>query len=144
MARRRLSPVQIGLIALAVVVAIAFLGFTKDIPFTRPYEVNAVFQSANSIRPGSPVRIAGVDVGKVKEVKADEDNQNAAVVVLQIDDEGRPRARGRDGQDPAAHLPRGQLLRRPPAWIAASRPSSRTAARSRSRRPPRRCSSTRC
>jgi phospholipid/cholesterol/gamma-HCH transport system substrate-binding protein len=91
MARRRtLSPVTIGLIALVVVVVIVFLGFTKDIPFTRPYEVNAVFQSANSIRPGSPVRIAGVDVGKVKEVKADEDNQNAAVVVLQVDDEGRP------------------------------------------------------
>ena len=143
MARRRLSPVTIGLIALAVVVVIVFLGFTKDIPFTKPYEINAVFQSANSIRPGSPVRIAGVDVGKVKEVKADEDT-DAAVVVLQIDDDGRPVQRGRDGQDPAAHLPRGQLLRRPQARLAASRPSSMTAARSRSRRPPRRCSSTRC
>ena len=69
------SPVMIGLIALAVVVVIVFLGFTKDIPFTKPFEINAVFQSANSIRPGSPVRIAGVDVGKVKEVKADEDDQ---------------------------------------------------------------------
>jgi phospholipid/cholesterol/gamma-HCH transport system substrate-binding protein len=88
--RKPRSPVVIGLIALAVVVVLVFLGFTKDIPFTKPYEVNAVFTSANSIRPGSPVRIAGVDVGKVKEVKADEDNQNAAVVVLQIDDEGLP------------------------------------------------------
>jgi phospholipid/cholesterol/gamma-HCH transport system substrate-binding protein len=88
--RRPRSPVAIGLIALAVIVVLVFLGFTKDIPFTKPYEVNAVFESANSIRVGSPVRIAGVDVGKVKEVKADEDNPNAAVVVLQIDDDGLP------------------------------------------------------
>ena len=42
-----------------------FLGFTKDIPFTTPFTVKATFASANSIRPGSPVRIAGVNVGKV-------------------------------------------------------------------------------
>jgi phospholipid/cholesterol/gamma-HCH transport system substrate-binding protein len=84
------SPVAIGLIALVVIVVLVFLGFTKDIPFTKPYEVNAVFESANSIRPGSPVRIAGVEVGKVKEIKADEDNPDVAVVVLQIDDDGLP------------------------------------------------------
>jgi phospholipid/cholesterol/gamma-HCH transport system substrate-binding protein len=88
--RRRRSPVAIGLVALAVIAVLIFLGFTKDIPFTTPYEVNAVFESANSIRPGSPVRIAGVDIGKVKEVKADDDNPEAAVVVLQIDDDGLP------------------------------------------------------
>jgi phospholipid/cholesterol/gamma-HCH transport system substrate-binding protein len=87
--RKPRSPVTIGVIALVVIVVLVFLGFTKDIPFTTPYEVNAVFQSANSIRPGSPVRIAGVDVGKVKEVKAEE-GTDAAVVVLQIDDEGLP------------------------------------------------------
>jgi phospholipid/cholesterol/gamma-HCH transport system substrate-binding protein len=87
--RKPRSPVAIGLIALAVIVVLLFLGFTKDIPFTRPFEVNAVFQSANSIRPGSPVRIAGVEVGKVKEVKADEDS-DAAVVVLQLKHEGLP------------------------------------------------------
>jgi phospholipid/cholesterol/gamma-HCH transport system substrate-binding protein len=90
-ARRRIprSPAVIGLIALAVIAVLVFLGFTKDIPFTRPYEVQAVFQSANSIRPNSPVRIAGVDVGKVKSVEA-QDGTDAAVVTLQIDDEGLP------------------------------------------------------
>ena len=87
--RKTLGNVPIGLIAAVVICVLVFLGFTKDIPFTAPYEVNAVFQSANSIRPGSPVRIAGVDVGKVKEVTAD-DETDAAVVVLQIDDEGLP------------------------------------------------------
>jgi phospholipid/cholesterol/gamma-HCH transport system substrate-binding protein len=87
--RKPRSPVAIGLIALVVILVLVFLGFTKDIPFTKPYEVNAVFQSANSIRPGSPVRIAGVEVGKVKEVKPHE-GTDAAVVVLQIDDDGLP------------------------------------------------------
>jgi phospholipid/cholesterol/gamma-HCH transport system substrate-binding protein len=87
--RKPRSPVAIGLIALAVIGVLVFLGWTKDIPFTQPYEVNAVFQSANSIRPGSPVRIAGVDVGKVKSVEPQE-GTDAAVVVLQIDDDGLP------------------------------------------------------
>jgi virulence factor Mce-like protein len=87
--RQPRNPVTIGLIATAVIVVLLFLGFTKDIPFTKPYEVNAVFQSANSIRPGSPVRIAGVDVGKVKEVKPEE-GSDAAVVVMQIKEEGLP------------------------------------------------------
>jgi len=87
--RKPRSPVAIGLIALAVLLVLVFLGWTKDIPFTKPYEVNAVFESANSIRPGSPVRIAGVEVGKVKEVKPQE-GTDAAVVVLQIDDDGLP------------------------------------------------------
>jgi phospholipid/cholesterol/gamma-HCH transport system substrate-binding protein len=83
------SPVTIGLIAVAVIVVLLFLGFTKDIPFTRPFEVQAVFQSANSIRPASPVRIAGVQVGKVKSVEAHE-GTDAAVVTLQIEDSGLP------------------------------------------------------
>ncbi|HEX2411919.1 MAG TPA: MlaD family protein [Solirubrobacteraceae bacterium] len=89
MRRRPPRNAMLGLIALAVILVIVFLGFTKDIPFTTPYQVNAVFESANSIRRGSPVRIAGVEVGKVKEVKPHE-GSDAAVVVLQIDDAGLP------------------------------------------------------
>ena len=44
------------------------LGFTKHIPFTHGYVLKAQFESANSIRPNSPVRIAGVEVGKVKKI----------------------------------------------------------------------------
>jgi virulence factor Mce-like protein len=89
MRRRPRSPVVIGLIALGVICVLVFLGWTKDIPFTSPYQVNAVFESANSIRAGSPVRIAGVEVGKVKEVKPHE-GSDGAVVVLSIDDDGLP------------------------------------------------------
>jgi phospholipid/cholesterol/gamma-HCH transport system substrate-binding protein len=87
--RRPRSPVTIGLITLVVSVVALYLGFTKDIPFTRPFEVRAVFQSANSIRVSSPVRIAGVDVGKVQKVEPHE-GTNAAVLVLKIDKDGLP------------------------------------------------------
>jgi phospholipid/cholesterol/gamma-HCH transport system substrate-binding protein len=89
MHRRRRSPVVIGLIALAVIAVIVFLGFTKDIPFTRPYEMQATFQSANSIRKGAPVRIAGVNVGKVSKIEAQKDG-NGAVVTMQISKQGLP------------------------------------------------------
>src|SRR5262245_53098583 len=86
---RGMSTVTIGAIAVAVIVVLVYLGFTKDIPFTKPYEVNAVFQSANSIRPSSPVRIAGVDVGKVASIERQEGG-DGAVVKLKIDEDGLP------------------------------------------------------
>jgi virulence factor Mce-like protein len=86
---KKRSPATIGLISLIVVLIAVFLGFTKDIPFTTPFEVKAVFQSANSIRVASPVRIAGVEVGKVKSVEASP-GSSASVVVLQINKAGLP------------------------------------------------------
>jgi phospholipid/cholesterol/gamma-HCH transport system substrate-binding protein len=87
--RQPRSPFAVGLIALVVIGILVFLGFTKDIPFTRGYEVKAVFQSANQLRPDSPVRIAGVEVGKVKKVEGQEGTNNA-VVTMSINDNGRP------------------------------------------------------
>jgi phospholipid/cholesterol/gamma-HCH transport system substrate-binding protein len=87
--REQRSPFVAGVIALVVIGILVFLGFTKDIPFTRPYEVKAVFQSSNSLRPDSPVRIAGVEVGKVKRVDAQDGTDNA-VVTMAIDKSGLP------------------------------------------------------
>ncbi|HTE59024.1 MAG TPA: MlaD family protein [Solirubrobacteraceae bacterium] len=87
--RQPRSPFAVGLIALLVIGILVFLGFTKDIPFTRGYEVTAVFNSANGLRPDSPVRIAGVDVGKVKRVEGQQGTDNA-VVTMAIDDSGLP------------------------------------------------------
>ena len=87
--RQPRSPFTVGLFALVVTAILVFLGFTKDIPFTRGYEVNAVFQSANGLRPNSPVRIAGVEVGKVKKIEGQE-GTNSAVVTMAINDNGRP------------------------------------------------------
>ena len=55
---------------LVVVIAIAsVLAFTKELPWGDAYEVQAVFASAQNLRPSSPVRIAGVNVGKVTTVE---------------------------------------------------------------------------
>ncbi|MEA2123338.1 MAG: phospholipid/cholesterol/gamma-HCH transport system substrate-binding protein [Solirubrobacteraceae bacterium] len=78
-----------GALTLVIVLIATYLGFTKDIPFTKPFTINAVFESANSIRPGSPVRIAGVAIGKVKKVSPLQ-NSSAAVVNMQILDKGLP------------------------------------------------------
>ena len=59
--RTGFNPVWVGLLVLIGVVIISYLGFTKNLPFSRGFEFKAVFPSANSIRLNSPVRIAGVE-----------------------------------------------------------------------------------
>src|SRR3712207_8622951 len=46
-----------------------YMGFRKDNPFNRPYEIRAAFKDVMQLQPRSPVRIAGVNVGKVKSVE---------------------------------------------------------------------------
>lgn len=87
--RRGMSPVRVGIIATVVVVLITYFGFTKAIPFDHGYRLNAVFQTANSIRPNSPVRIAGVNVGLVTDVVR-QPGTNAAIVKMEIDDAALP------------------------------------------------------
>jgi len=87
--RKPRSPLAVGVIALVVILIITFLGFTKDIPFTKSYELKATFASANSIRPGSPVRIAGVNVGKVATVESSTEG-DASVVTMKIGKQGLP------------------------------------------------------
>jgi ABC-type transporter Mla subunit MlaD len=68
-----------GLIALVVTVLGTYLAFTKDIPFTHDRQVSAVFRTSNLVAQRSPVRIAGVDVGKVVRVERYEDTDLARV-----------------------------------------------------------------
>ena len=63
------NPTRVGVIVLVVVAIGVYFGFTKHIPFKHGYRLNAVFSTAVNIRPKSPVRIAGVNVGKVSAVK---------------------------------------------------------------------------
>jgi phospholipid/cholesterol/gamma-HCH transport system substrate-binding protein len=87
--RRGASPFLVGALTLLVIALATYFGFAKHVPFTHGFRVRAVFESANSIRPNSPVRIAGVNVGKVKGI-AREPGTNAAVVTMEIDDKGLP------------------------------------------------------
>ncbi len=90
MKRSRLSPFAAGLIALVVVAAGTYLGFTKSIPFRSHFEIKASFDSSNNIKKNSPVRIAGVEIGKVSKVEPTEPGASSAVVTLRIDEEGMP------------------------------------------------------
>ncbi|MDQ3742755.1 MAG: MlaD family protein, partial [Actinomycetota bacterium] len=87
--RRGMSPVVVGVIALVLVAIGTYLGFKKDIPFTTGYKVSAVFESSTSIRPNSPVRIAGVNVGKVKKISRYQDT-DMSVVEMEITEAGLP------------------------------------------------------
>jgi phospholipid/cholesterol/gamma-HCH transport system substrate-binding protein len=86
----RLTPVQAGVIALLVIAIGAYLGFTKDIPFTRPYELNAVFTNAPPIQKNSAVRIAGVEVGKVSKVEPVDGDSPGVRVTMKLEDEALP------------------------------------------------------
>jgi phospholipid/cholesterol/gamma-HCH transport system substrate-binding protein len=88
--KRELSNFAAGAIALVVAVLIVYFGFTKTIPFQHHFTISAVFPSANNIQKASPVRIAGVNVGKVVEVTHLKAGKPGALVKMQIDDKGLP------------------------------------------------------
>lgn len=65
-----------------------YLAFTKHIPFTGyGYELKATFTNSANISLKSPVRIAGVEVGKVVKTERDGD---ATTVTFTVDAAGRP------------------------------------------------------
>jgi phospholipid/cholesterol/gamma-HCH transport system substrate-binding protein len=84
------SAVKAGVITLALLALFAYFGFTKTNPFANPYELNAIFEKANRIKPRSPVRIAGVRVGQVAKVEPLEDGSGMARVKMEIDRSGLP------------------------------------------------------
>jgi phospholipid/cholesterol/gamma-HCH transport system substrate-binding protein len=88
--QRGLSTIQVGLIALVAVLAATYLGFTKSIPFRSHFEIKAAFKTSNNITPNSPVRIAGVTVGKVTAVDHAPGGGEGATVTMRIDKKGRP------------------------------------------------------
>ncbi|MDQ3728055.1 MAG: MlaD family protein [Actinomycetota bacterium] len=67
--RRRLPSWAIGLILVVVFLVASVYAYTKTVPWANPYTVQAVFPSAANIRPSSPVRIAGVNVGEVTSIE---------------------------------------------------------------------------
>ena len=73
-----------ALLLLAVTVSV----FAKRNPFADRYEVSAVFQSGNQLRQGSAVRVAGLEIGTVREIEAAPDGH--ALVKMEIDDRSVP------------------------------------------------------
>ena len=85
-----MSPVKAGAIALAIILVVSFFGFTLYNPFHHPYTFTATFRSANNLKPKSPVRIAGVEVGKVKKIEPIPQGDGAARVTMEIEKAGLP------------------------------------------------------
>jgi ABC-type transporter Mla subunit MlaD len=89
--RRGANPFTVGLLVLVIAGIVTYAGFSKHVPFTHGFRVKAVFVNANNVRPNSPVRIAGVNIGKVKSVKAYKGGDgNMSLVTMEIDKAGLP------------------------------------------------------
>jgi ABC-type transporter Mla subunit MlaD len=85
-----LSPFRAGVLALVVLGLLTYFGFSKANPFANPYEFRAVFNDVNNLKPRSPVRIAGVDVGKVVKVERVTEGRGAAQVTMELEKKGLP------------------------------------------------------
>ena len=86
-----MSNVRVGLAIVVLMVVATFLAFTKDVPFVGdPYEIRAAFLDSSGIRAGSPVRIAGVQVGEVTEVEHTSPGSRTVTLTMAIEDGGRP------------------------------------------------------
>jgi phospholipid/cholesterol/gamma-HCH transport system substrate-binding protein len=85
-----MSTFRAGLIAVVVIAVLSYFGFTKTNPFANPFELRAAFDDAANIKPNSPVRIAGVEVGKVKKVEPITSGSGGGLVTMEIKDKGLP------------------------------------------------------
>lgn len=73
---------------LAAIVLATYFAFHPSLPFRKHFELRAVVTSANQLRANSPVRIAGVDVGKVTGV--DRGPGNTSTIVMTLDRRALP------------------------------------------------------
>lgn len=87
MSRRRSSQLIAALMFLALGL-VGYFAFRPGVPLADHYEVRALVSSSNQLRSGSPVRMAGVDVGKVIAIDAGPGETTA--VTMRIEDEARP------------------------------------------------------
>ncbi len=83
--RRYVRAAVVAALGLVLITVAVFAG-TRWL--TSHYELRGMFSDAHDLVTGSPVRIAGVDVGQVSGVAAGP--RNAAIVSMQIDNPGRP------------------------------------------------------
>src|SRR5918992_272135 len=73
-----------------VIAVASYFGFTKANPFADPFELKAVVRDAQNLKSRAPVRIAGVDVGKVTKIEPAEDGRAAATVTMELSDDALP------------------------------------------------------
>lgn len=88
------SPVLVGAITAVIAVVSVFFSYNanKGLPFVPTYEVKAELPSAASLVSGNEVRIAGVRVGIVSQVKAKQldDGRSIAIATMKLDKSVEP------------------------------------------------------
>jgi phospholipid/cholesterol/gamma-HCH transport system substrate-binding protein len=86
---QRVSPLGAGLIALVVIAFALYAAFVHQYPWNNPYKLKAVFANATNLGLKSPVRVAGVTVGKVTSVSR-KPGSSASVVTMELNDQALP------------------------------------------------------
>jgi phospholipid/cholesterol/gamma-HCH transport system substrate-binding protein len=84
-----ISALRAGLIAIALISVTTYFVFTKSVPLRHHYEIRAVVQNTNLLKPRSPVRIAGVNVGQIASVGRYK-HTDLGLITMRIDAQGRP------------------------------------------------------
>jgi phospholipid/cholesterol/gamma-HCH transport system substrate-binding protein len=84
---QRSNPVRAGIVLVVIVVIAVYFGFTKHIPFKHGFRLKAEFATAVNIHKASPVRIAGVTIGKVSAIQR---TGNTGLVTMEIESRGLP------------------------------------------------------
>ena len=77
-----------GMMAITIAVVSVWLAFGGPHPYHQPYELKMVVESASELHSRTPVRIAGVEVGKVK--KVERGPGSLATVTMEIEQRGLP------------------------------------------------------
>jgi phospholipid/cholesterol/gamma-HCH transport system substrate-binding protein len=85
-----MTPFKAGVLTLVLILVASYFGVTKANPFANPFELKAVVRDAQNLKQNAPVRIAGVEVGKVKKIEAAEDGKAAATVTMELRDDALP------------------------------------------------------
>lgn len=80
----------VGLVAVTLTAAIAYLAFGGSLPFRDDFTVRAAFKTTNNLRVAAPVRLAGVEIGEVTAVERLREGGEGAIVEMRIEDEGLP------------------------------------------------------
>jgi phospholipid/cholesterol/gamma-HCH transport system substrate-binding protein len=83
-----MSTFKAGVLAITTLVLLAYFGFSKANPFANPYELKAVFRNVQNLKTRSPVRMAGVEVGKV--TKVEPKDGGAAEVTMELRNDALP------------------------------------------------------
>jgi phospholipid/cholesterol/gamma-HCH transport system substrate-binding protein len=84
---QRSNPLRFGIVVVVILLLVTYFGFTKHIPFKHGFRLKAEFATAVNIHPKSPVRIAGVNVGKVSSIQR---SGKSGLVTMEIESQGLP------------------------------------------------------